>query len=94
MQKNLLPDLLEYFHEEIILPQSEYCIENLADLTVELACNKWFTKIIPNANAQNESDANEDDESGSLLQDYLDCPPLISTTCWCWLQCLGFSYDI
>ena len=33
-QKNPLPDLLEYFQEEITLPWLEYCIENLANLTV------------------------------------------------------------
>ena len=34
--KNPLPHLLEYFQEEITLPWLEYCIENLADLTVDL----------------------------------------------------------
>jgi hypothetical protein len=54
-QKNPLPDLLEYFQEEITLPWLEYCIENLADLTVELARNELITKIIPNANAPSVS---------------------------------------
>jgi hypothetical protein len=36
-QKKPLPELLELFQEEIMLPWLEYCIENLADLTVELA---------------------------------------------------------
>jgi hypothetical protein len=63
-QKNPLPDLLEYFQEEITLPWLEYCIENLADLTVELACNELITKIIPNANAQKQSDVNGVDKSG------------------------------
>jgi Zn-finger protein len=36
-QKKPLPELLELFQEEITLPWLEYCIENLADLTVELA---------------------------------------------------------
>ena len=45
-QKNPLPDLLDYFREEITLPWLEYCIENLANLTVELAHNELITKII------------------------------------------------
>ena len=32
-----LPDLLEYFREEITLPWTAYCVKNLADLTVEMA---------------------------------------------------------
>jgi hypothetical protein len=36
-QKKRLPELLELFHEEITLPWLEYCLENLADLMVELA---------------------------------------------------------
>ena len=36
-QKKPLSDVLEYSKEEIKLPWIEYCIENLADLTVELA---------------------------------------------------------
>jgi hypothetical protein len=57
-QKKPLPDLLEYFQEEITLPWLEYCTQNLADLTVELARNELITKIIPNANAQKQSDVN------------------------------------
>jgi hypothetical protein len=107
-QKNPLPDLLEYFQEEITLPWLEYCIENLADLTVELARNELITKIIPNVSAQKQSDVNGVDESGGhdddedenknrqiqdcLLQVYLDFPISISTT-WRWLRRLGFSYD-
>jgi hypothetical protein len=53
-EKNPLPDLLEYFQEEITLPWLEYCIENLADLTVELARNELITKIIPEVNAQKQ----------------------------------------
>jgi hypothetical protein len=64
-QKNPLPDLLEYFQEEITLPWLEYCIANLADLTVELARNELITNIIPNANAQNQSDVNGVDECAS-----------------------------
>ena len=50
-EKNPLPELLEYFQEEITFPWVDYCIENLADLTVELARNELVTKIIPNASA-------------------------------------------
>jgi hypothetical protein len=67
---------------------------------VELARNELITNIIPNANAQrNQSDVDNEDENGSnrqiqdcLLQVYLDCPVSISMT-WCWLRCLGFTYD-
>jgi hypothetical protein len=55
-QNNPLPDLLEYFQEEITLPWLEYCIENLADLTVELARNELITKIIPEVNAQKQQE--------------------------------------
>ncbi|KAI2509402.1 hypothetical protein MHU86_5035 [Fragilaria crotonensis] len=48
-QKNPLPDLLEYFQEEVTLPWLEYCIENLADLTVELARNELNCNLIPKA---------------------------------------------
>jgi hypothetical protein len=86
--KNPLPDLLEYFQEEIRLPWLEYCIEQLADVTVELACSELITNIIPNANAQrNQSDVDNEDENESntqiqdcLLQVYLDCPVSISNT--------------
>jgi hypothetical protein len=55
-QNNPLPDLLKYFQEEITLPWLEYCIENLADLTVELAWNELITKIIPEVNAQKQQE--------------------------------------
>jgi hypothetical protein len=94
-KKNNLPDLLQYFREEITLPWLEYCIENLAGLTVELAHNELITKIIPNANAQLEDDQNEMNNrqiQDSIIQVYLELPILISMT-WCWLHHLGFSYD-
>ena len=112
-QNNPLPDLLEYFQEEITLPWLEYCIGNLADLTVELAWDELITKIIPDVNAQKqqedlnrvnnvgnsgstdeEEDGNEDNRrvQDCLLQVYLDCPISISMA-WCWLCCLGLSYD-
>lgn len=47
-QKKPLSDVLEYSQEEIKLPWIEYCIENLADLTVELAKKELITTIIPN----------------------------------------------
>ena len=47
--KKPLPDLLEYFQEEVTLPWIDYCIGNLADLTVEQARNELITKIIPSA---------------------------------------------
>ena len=46
-QKKPLPDLLEYFSEEITVPWIDYCIGNLADLAVELARNELITRIIP-----------------------------------------------
>ena len=48
-QKKALPDLLAYFQEEITIPWHQYCIENLADLTIELARNELITKILPSA---------------------------------------------
>ena len=92
-EKNPLPELLEYFQDEIMYPWVEYCIQNLADLTVELAQNELITKIIPNASASID-DENENDKQiqDSLLQVYLECPISISTT-WRWLRRLGFSYD-
>lgn len=46
-QKKQLPDLLEYFREEITLPWTAFCVKNLADLTVEMARDELITKIIP-----------------------------------------------
>jgi hypothetical protein len=51
--KKPLPDLLEYFREEIISPCTDYCIGNLADLTVEMARNELVTKIVPGCNIFN-----------------------------------------
>ena len=48
-QQKPLPDLLEYFQDEITAPWHQYCIENLADLTIEFARNELVSKIIPNA---------------------------------------------
>ena len=45
--KKPLPDLLEYFREEVTLPWIDYCIGNFAGLTVEQARNELITKIIP-----------------------------------------------
>jgi hypothetical protein len=64
--KKPLPDLLEYFREEIMEPWSEYCIQNLADLTVESARNELITKIIPgcwNKVASRTSDAGDSSTS-------------------------------
>ena len=102
-QNKPLPNLLEYFREEITLPWIEYCVTNLADLTVEQARNELITTIIPNAIANertattNETNEDEDEEDAeatkeSLLNGYLDCP-ISFTTAWRWLRCLGFHYD-
>ncbi|KAI2500715.1 hypothetical protein MHU86_13743 [Fragilaria crotonensis] len=102
-QNKPLPILLEYFREDITLPWIEYCVTNLADLTVEQARNELITTIIPNAIANertattNETNEDEDEEDAeatkeSLLNGYLDCP-ISFTTAWQWLRCLGFHYD-
>ena len=97
-QKKPLPYLLEYFREAITLPWIEYCIRNLADLTVEQARNELITTIIPNAMADKTAMTNEDKEDAeattkeSLLKGYLDSP-ISFTTPWRWLRCLGFQYD-
>ncbi|KAI2509704.1 hypothetical protein MHU86_4686 [Fragilaria crotonensis] len=51
LKKRPLPDLLEYFRDEITSPWLGYCIENLADLTVEMARNHLVTSLIPSAAA-------------------------------------------
>jgi hypothetical protein len=61
-QKKRLPELLELFHEEITLPWLEYCLENLADLTVELARNEIVTKIIPQAKNAYQQEAQHQEE--------------------------------
>ena len=48
-ERKPLPDLLEYFQDEITIPWHQYCIENLADLTIEFARNELVSKIIPAA---------------------------------------------
>ncbi len=48
-QRKPLPDLLEYFQDEITILWHQYCIENLADLTIEFARNELVSKIIPAA---------------------------------------------
>jgi hypothetical protein len=49
LKKNPLPELLEYFLEEITAPWYSYCIEKLADLTVETARNHLVSTLIPSA---------------------------------------------
>jgi hypothetical protein len=61
-QKKPLPDLLEYFHEEITVPWVSYCISNLADLTVELARNELVTRIIPKCMLLERQEQDNDDE--------------------------------
>jgi hypothetical protein len=81
-QKHPLPELLEYMQEEITRPWISYCIENLADLTVELACNELNNNLIPRAavalsstivtnTTNNESNTNEDDRSQQGEEDLL-----------------------
>ena len=80
-----------------------YCIENLADLTVELAHNELLTKILPNALAQQnqgvEVGVDHEEEGPSndggrkndcLLQIYTDFP-ISQTMTWRWLRHVGFS---
>ncbi|KAI2499926.1 hypothetical protein MHU86_14547 [Fragilaria crotonensis] len=66
-QQRPLPDLLEYFHEEITLPWTGYCNTNLADLTVESARNELITKIIPKCIQSQEANENEDEEEHEQL---------------------------
>jgi hypothetical protein len=54
-QQRPLPDLLEYFHEEITLPWVGYCNTNLATLTVESARNELIIKIIPKCSIQSQA---------------------------------------
>lgn len=102
-QKKPLPDLLEYFREEITLPWTAYCVKNLADLTVEMARNELITKIIPRrcdeilpgaagASTHEDIDTMAIKES-TLLQAHRDNPISLTTT-WRWLRRLGFHYDI
>ena len=57
LKKRPLPDLLEYFPDEITSPWLGYCIENLADLTVEMARNQLVTSLIPSAAARTTSNS-------------------------------------
>ncbi len=61
-QQRPLPDLLEYFHEEITLPWVGYCNTNLANLTVESAWNELIIKIIPKCSIQSQANEDDDDE--------------------------------
>ena len=53
-KKKPQPELLEYFPEEITSPWLAYCIENLADLTIEMARNHLVNVLIPSAAAGDE----------------------------------------
>ena len=60
--------MLEYFREEITLPWLGYCIENLADLTVELARNELILSLIPSAATRTSNTIAADEESDKELQ--------------------------
>jgi hypothetical protein len=78
-QKKPLPDLLEFFREEITLPWIDYCIGSLADLTVESAQNKLITKIIPNYCLQVIDDDTAENETNGSCESTItirDCPLL------------------
>jgi hypothetical protein len=66
--KKPLPELLEYFQEEIKLPWQQYCIENLADLTVDMAREQLINKTIPSAveAMKKEEMSSSDDPSSSI----------------------------
>ncbi len=67
--KKPLPDLLEYFQDEITIPWHHYCIENLVDLTIEFAQNELVSKIIPAAfEASNDIVSGEQDTHGLVRQ--------------------------
>jgi hypothetical protein len=104
LKKNPLPELLEYFQEEITAPWHSYCIEKLADLTVEMARNHLVSTLIPSAVVESRGNEDTDEQQRGhsssstntirdcLLQDYIERPISISTT-WRWLRRLGFTYD-
>ncbi|KAI2514285.1 hypothetical protein MHU86_178 [Fragilaria crotonensis] len=70
-QKKPLPDLLAYFQEEVTVPWHQYCIENLADLTIELARNELISKILPRATeANNGIVVTNDEERGGTNEEY------------------------
>ena len=107
--KKPLPELLEYFQEEIRLPWQQFCIENLSDLTVEMAKDQLMIKIIPSAvesvkkeestsdNASSNNDEDNKNKNKRLKQDSLLHrylqSPISSSTTWRWLHSLGFSYS-
>jgi hypothetical protein len=67
--KKPLPDLLEYFQEEVTLPWIDYCIGNLADLTVEQARNQLITKIIPSAASSSTTTASTNQNVTHVRED-------------------------
>ena len=82
--KRPLPELLEYFQEEISHPWQQYCIENLADLSVEMARDELVSRIIPrvfaatkekqnhvrhmSVNDEDEQEDNDNDNGGENEQ--------------------------
>jgi hypothetical protein len=71
-QKHPLPELLEYIPEEITSPWLGYCIENLADLTVEMARDQLVSSLIPSAAARTSSSNNADTIGKVVQQEELD----------------------
>ncbi len=79
--KKPLPELLEYFQKEITIQWQQFCIENLADLTIEFARDELISNIIPTAfeasndmsdnERGNEESQNEDDKN--RFQRIKDC---------------------
>ena len=59
-QKHPLPELLEYFQDEITLPWLDLCTENLADLTVKFARHEMVSNLIPKVAATIETVVDED----------------------------------
>jgi hypothetical protein len=68
-QKKPFPDLLVYFQEEITLPWHQYCIKNLAKLTIEFARNQLISKIIPSAFEASSITSIEQGDEESLNND-------------------------
>ena len=107
--KKPLPNLLEYYREEITLPWIGFCVKNLADLTVEMARHELITNIIPKAfekkgNGQiavnNNQDAANEPEQQQEIETIRDCllqgyieSPISISTSWRWLRRLGFGHD-
>ena len=71
-KKKPLPELLEYFPEEITSPWLAYCIENLAHLTIEMARNHLVNVLIPCAAAAG------DEEQGGL-EDHSSSTTMMTT---------------